>query len=296
MPAMRDRQIVDVLFAREKYGSELLVDVAPTTALEGFITDETPHRLAFYDLSIVTRGRGHVWLDSVKLDVAPGTVLFTSPGQVRRWQVERLEGLCLFFEDGFISEFFSDALFLERLIFFHTPRDPVVLELAADEHGWLASRLSAMREELHPVRADSTHLLRAALYEVLVTLNRWCLERAGLEALQPNRGTAAVFRRTVEAEYRDLHEVQGYARLLAVTPGHLNHLAKRHLGATAGSVIRGRIVLEAKRLLLHSEARVARIATELGFPDASYFSRFFRRETGTSPSAYREQIREKYHC
>lgn len=292
---MRDSQIVDVLFAREKYGSELLVDVAPTTELDGFIADETPHRLAFYDLTLVTRGRGHCWLDSVRLNVSPGTVLFTSPGQVRRWQVQAFEGQCLFFEDGFLSEFFSDALFLERLIFFHAHGDPAALELAAEKRGWLESRLTDMRHELHPVRADSTHLLRAALYEILVTLNRWCLDRAGLEVLRPEVGTAAAFRRAVEAEYRNLHQVEDYARLLAVTPGHLNHLAQRHLGATAGSVIRGRIALEAKRLLLHSEARVARIGRQLGFRDASYFSRFFRREAGLSPRAYRTEIREKYH-
>ena len=105
---------------------------------------------------------------------------------------------------------------------------------------------------------------------------------------------ATDFRALVEERFQTLHEVKEYARLLSITPGHLNHLAREEFGANAGSVIRDRITLEAKRLLLHSEARVSAIARDLGFSDPSYFSRFFRRETGWTPSDYRAQIHEKY--
>lgn len=292
---MSQRRITDVAFTRDKYGSELLVDVARTSELQGFIADDRTHRLGFYDLILITRGQGWLWLDSSRLRVAPGVVLFTSPHQVRRWQVDDLDGICLFFEEGFLSEFFSDALFLQRLIFFHGPGEPLALALPSARRRWLEERLTHMQRELVPLKKDSVHLLRAGLYEVLITLNRWALEREGLEAVQPERGPAAAFRRAVEANYRTEHKVRDYARRLAVTPGHLNHLAHRHLGANAGSIIRGRIVLEARRLLLHSDRSVARIGSELGFRDRSYFSRFFRRETGITPSAYRHKIREKYH-
>src|ERR1700730_3594648 len=53
-------------------------------------------------------------------------------------------------------------------------------------------------------------------------------------------------------------------------------------------------LLEAKRLLLHSELSIAEIGYELGFEDPSYFSRFIRREIETSPVELRHRIREKY--
>jgi AraC family transcriptional activator of pobA len=59
-------------------------------------------------------------------------------------------------------------------------------------------------------------------------------------------------------------------------------------------VIRARIVAEARRRLLHSADAVSAIGETLGFDDPAYFSRFFRRETGTSPEAFRHSIREKY--
>jgi AraC-like DNA-binding protein len=48
-----------------------------------------------------------------------------------------------------------------------------------------------------------------------------------------------------------------------------------------------RIVLEAKRLLAHSLSPVAAIGEALGFDEATNFVKFFRRETGLTPGAFR---------
>jgi len=85
-----------------------------------------------------------------------------------------------------------------------------------------------------------------------------------------------------------------YARLLALTPGHLNDLTKAATGQTASALIDARLILEAKRLLAHSDASTAEIAADLGFQDPSYFGRFFRRHVDQSPGAFRAAIREKY--
>jgi AraC-like DNA-binding protein len=53
--------------------------------------------------------------------------------------------------------------------------------------------------------------------------------------------------------------------------------------------------LEAKRLLFHSERSIKEIAFELGFEDASYFNRFFKRIAQTTPAVYRSATREMYH-
>jgi AraC family transcriptional regulator, transcriptional activator of pobA len=110
----------------------------------------------------------------------------------------------------------------------------------------------------------------------------------------PVTSTVARFQALLEEHFRQLHLVAEYARLLALTPGHLNHLAKAATGQTASALFDARLVLEAKRLLAHSDATVDQIARDLGFRDASYFGRHFRRHVGQPPGAFRATIHEKY--
>ena len=280
-------------FVRHKYGRELLVDAGWIHEYNTFILSDEPHQLSFYEILLVTRGRGRLWLDSTEHPVAPGTAFFTSPGQVRRWQARGVDGLCVFFTREFLTEVFHDALFVERLHFFGDAAAAFV-RLPARDVAWLRSRLTDMLGELGALRVDSPDLLRAVLYEVLVQLNRRVADR-GISFMTSRSANAAFhFRKLLEQHWARLHRVADYAKLLDMTPGHLNDLAHRHLGQSAGAVIRARLVTEARRRLLHSTAAVATIADELGFDDPAYFSRFFRRETGSSPEAFRHSIREKY--
>ena len=48
-----------------------------------------------------------------------------------------------------------------------------------------------------------------------------------------------------------------------------------------------RLILEARRMLAYTPATIAEVAAELGFDDPAYFSRFFSRSVGASPSGYR---------
>ena len=93
---------------------------------------------------------------------------------------------------------------------------------------------------------------------------------------------------TQEREAMRQHGVAHYARQLAVSPGHLNVLSHRHLGRSAKAVITDRLSVQARRMLLYSTLSVAQVGYALGFRDPSYFTRFFRRENGRSPSAFRQ--------
>jgi AraC family transcriptional activator of pobA len=74
---------------------------------------------------------------------------------------------------------------------------------------------------------------------------------------------------------------------LAVSASQLTRLSRRHLGASAKEVIQQRLEIEARRLLLLTARPAAQISRDLGFTDPSYFTRFFRRRTGQSPTRFR---------
>ena len=85
-----------------------------------------------------------------------------------------------------------------------------------------------------------------------------------------------------------------YANLLHVTERSLNEATRRALGTTANKLIRDRVMLEAKRLLLHSQVPIAQIADQLAFEDPAYFSRCFKKHTGRSPVDYRQALANLY--
>jgi AraC-like DNA-binding protein len=83
--------------------------------------------------------------------------------------------------------------------------------------------------------------------------------------------------------------VAQYAEVLDVTANHLNEAVRSATGATASDTIHERLFLESRRLLLHTSQSVGAIAQDLGFREASYFNRFFKRMAGTTPRAFRLQ-------
>ena len=99
------------------------------------------------------------------------------------------------------------------------------------------------------------------------------------------------FRDHLEEHFHHWHKVSEYADRLGYSPRTLNRLARRHTGLSAKEMIDERVVLEARRLLAHGDASVAEIAEQLGFDDASNFSSWFRRQSQTTPGAFRAQSR-----
>ncbi|MDH0867359.1 helix-turn-helix domain-containing protein [Mitsuaria sp. GD03876] len=99
----------------------------------------------------------------------------------------------------------------------------------------------------------------------------------------------ARYREQVERHYRHQPPVAELAAPLGITPTQLNRLCRRHLQCSALAVLHQRVLLEAKRELGYTNLMVRQIADGLGFADPAYFTRFFLRHTGQSPSAWREQ-------
>jgi len=290
LPASDAPEVVE--FHRTKYGPELLIDAGWVSGYSDFERGGRPHRLAFHDILLITQGEGRLVLDVETHDVTPGTVLVTRPLELRRWEVPRpVEGACVFFVEEFVALTFSDPRFLDQFAYFHPRRPSGALALEPGERREYLDRFAAMQREIETLSADSPDALRAVLYDFLVRLNRVYVARHGVPAEPAPRGLVERFVGQVERGFRHRHRVADYATALGVTPGHLNALCRETLHTSAGAWLRARRVLEARRLLLYTDLTAAEIGHRLGFDDPSYFSRFFRRETGLSPTAFREERR-----
>ncbi|MBB3777754.1 AraC family transcriptional activator of pobA [Xanthomonas campestris] len=134
--------------------------------------------------------------------------------------------------------------------------------------------------------------LHAAAAQLLIWTARTALEHAqDAAAVSPYADPALRhlrgYRALIDQHYRAHWPVSRYAQQLGLTPGHLNALCQRLAGASALQLLQRRIMLEARRSLRYTSLSVQQIAADLGFFDAAYFSRYFVRHAGCSPTRFR---------
>ena len=132
--------------------------------------------------------------------------------------------------------------------------------------------------------------MRGLLALIAIEVARLAANRArsGTVTLYPSDVTVDALRRLVEEHFRRERLIAFYAAALAMTPDRLNDHVKRATGVTAGHLIRQRVLTEAKRQLVFTGQPIQEIAYDLAFSDPSHFTRFFRKQTGLTPQAFRE--------
>lgn len=97
------------------------------------------------------------------------------------------------------------------------------------------------------------------------------------------------FRALVDEHFRERRTMDSYADEMGLTPGHLTRLCREVLNVSSQDVLNARILHEAQRELVYSVDGVKKIANLLGFQDEAYFARFFKKQTGMTPTEFRVQ-------
>ena len=120
------------------------------------------------------------------------------------------------------------------------------------------------------------------------------LDETDVEVATPNAMRLAErFRELIDQHYRDNLRLQHFASMLAVSPTQLRAACIAATGLSPTKLIHARVITEAKRSLIFGDMSIEQIAYWLGFLDTAYFTRFFRKEVGQSPSQFRVAAREQ---
>lgn len=296
------RSVRPISFDRTKYGQPLQVDACTVASIGSFIKEPLPHRLGFYEIALVTAGRGRLELDGATLEVAPYRLCVTRPREVRRWQLEnaQLDGWLAFFEADFLDAFFADPCFVASLPAIVAPAVERSIAMTRRHFDACVDIVGAMASEIDALRGDSAHLLRADTYRLLMLLQRSSGATRPRE-IDTAAQLAARFARLVAAEARMGDRTSRYAERLQTTSRTLNRCLRSTFGRTAGELIQQHVLLASRRLLLQTDLPASAIAERLNFSDAAYFSRFFQRHVGQPPGTFRRQRRSasdsaNVHC
>lgn len=243
-----------------------------------------PHRHNYYEVFFFTKGGGTHTIDFVKYPVADNSVHIVYPQQIHVLERHPASyGAVVHFSRDLFSALSANQKVIEALLnnngFLHIAN-------TIEEQAGLNLVLEQLKYE-YTLAQPNPEILKSYLY-ILLLKSSALLDAKTIGWKGAISANIIAFKQLVEDDFLLQKQPGYYADKLKISERKLNELCKTALGKTVGDYLNDRVVLEAKRLLYNSPLNVKEIAFYLGFNDPSYFNRFFKRNTGHTALAFRE--------
>ncbi len=251
-----------------------------------------PHRHDFFEVLYLQKGSGYHVIDANKYKIQPPCVFFMSPGQAHKLELSHdIEGYIFIFTADFYLLNRSNQNSLIEFPFFYTihqDNPPLLLDKETDIR-FLEILFRQSIAEIKQSDESLPEMLRSILDLILTT----CSSRYPVNENLVNKGKGQIlvkrFFHLIEENNQKNLSLGDYANMIGVTANHLTQTVRLLTGKTSSQIIKGKQMLEIKRLLVHTNLNVSEIANKLNFDDQSYFTKFFKRETGVTPHQYRTE-------
>ena len=242
------------------------------------INPSAPMRPTFHHIVAVRGGRLDCSVDFTEHRLVDGDLIWVRPGQILQFgpQLETSQGIVVLFAPGFLDDATASTAHADRpdasLVAVRSPGLLPLTEMLADEY----HNPSGLPAAIHIA------IIRHALSILLLRIGNH-----GHRSSEPADAAFEAFRQAVEDGFAHTHRVQDYARQLGYSVRTLTRTSHLATGYGAKRVIQERVLLEAKRLLVHTDLTNAAIAARIGMPDPAAFGKFFRHQTGETPATFR---------
>lgn len=249
---------------------------------------ERVHRIDFHVVMLFDEGPVRHMIDFAEYEAQAGDLLWIRPGQVHRFSTAGgYRGTVLTMQPGFLPRATVEATGLYRYDL------PPLLHPDEAQLTGLRSALAQLQREYEDTTtlplSLHTSVLRHSLTAFLLRLAHLAASSAEAARRQADT-TFTLFRDAVERGFATNHSVSAYADQLGYSRRTLVRAVRAATGETPKGFIDKRVVLEAKRLLAHTDMPIGRIGAAVGFPDAANFSKFFHQHTEMTPAAFRAEL------
>ncbi len=247
------------------------------------------HRHDFYHILILEKGAGNHEIDFTPYEVCDNSVFFMRPGQVHQ---HTLKGG----STGYLMEFKPDFYYPHDKVSYQRLRkasNKNHCEFDAKSFKKLFSILTYIFQEFTEQQDGYQEVIKANMGVFFIELVRQRSNNPG----PSNNANSYVQERLEEfLEFLETNifthkQASQYADMLNISLHQLNSITKTTLNKTCSEVVNEYIILESKKYLLATSNQVNQIADHLGYDDISYYIRFFKKQTGYSPDAFRHNFK-----
>jgi len=238
-------------------------------------------------------GQGQLRVDFAEYGLDGPTVLFTTPWQV--FQIDTKTDFAVralwFHADYYCIEAHKKEVACNGLLFNNIYSQPFI-RLDQSALNELHSLLDKLQQELAFQDSYSQAVARTYL-QLILALSSKAKIASAIEADLSEKAvfpTILKFKALLEKHFKEERTPAFYAAQLGMTPNTFSKKCKLQFQKPPSFLIQERVILEAKKLIHLSLKSMKEIAAELNFDDEHYFSRYFKKHTGISPTAFRESV------
>jgi len=248
-----------------------------------------PHRHDFYEVLFLTKGSGYHIIDENQYEIKPPCVFFLSPGQAHALNLSSdIDGfIFLFTAEFYLLNQKNKSRLLEFPFFFSTERNnpPLLLEKESDVEFLKQLFVRACKEA--EFNNDSNNEFLCSILDLLLLL----CNNLYPKSINPIKSKSNIlvknFLLQIEENYQNNLRINEYSERLNITPNHLTQVVKQVTGKTSAELLHEKTIIEIKRLLIHTSLTIAEISDLMHFADQSYFTKYFKKYTQSSPLQYR---------
>jgi AraC family transcriptional activator of pobA len=238
-----------------------------------------------FQLFAFERSAGYHVVNENRIPLGTRSLHLVSPGQKQAFKSPgKVSGYHLGFTEEFVYVNTENKNLLFRMPFFSFEMPTVKLDAPAREFDLLLPLFQEMLREYSDKKMYYENILLSLLNILLLRCGRFSGKKDS--AVRPDYTSmqmVAQFKGLIRQYYTKKHFAGFYANKLNQTSNYLNLVVKNVTGKKSTELIHDQIMLEAKRLLIHTKLSPKEVAFELGFQDQSYFTKFFKRHTGKKP-------------
>lgn len=244
-----------------------------------------PHRLDFYQLIFISEGTGAHTVDFHKVKFRAGSFIPVAKDQVQQFYINsEVKGYVILFTSEFLVREKMNYRYLYDFILFNSQLLPIGLQ-CGNETKLLIEMLA--QAYFNGKGFEKEELLRNYLKIVLIRLEQ---DKRSMSRTQNDSvlNLTMRFKEALDNNISYKTKVSDICEILGINSKKLNTALKLTSKKSAKEHLDERVVLEIKRLLSYSELSIKEIAYDMGFEDATNFTKYFKKHTSFLPQKFRE--------
>jgi AraC-like DNA-binding protein len=275
-----------------KPGLGLEIEIIPIAKTFGKLKTEVtlPHRTGFYHIFWIQKGSPTHLIDFNPVKVPANSLLFINKDRVISYDgLARYDGKGLLFTENFFGKSERDTNYLRNTVLFNDLIDNAIIKVNKSSED-LISIFQQLENELKKPN-DSFHfdILHNLLHNFLLIAERERREQGFTEIKKgADLDYTILLRDLLDKNFSKIKSVSGYAELMNVSEKRLTKATTSTLDKTPKVLIDERVLLEAKRLLVHTTLTIKEIGFQLGFDEPTNFIKYFRKHLNKTPIEFRE--------